>query len=125
MSDTIYPNGHPMVAQVAIQQGRLLGKNLIKYIKGQTMTPFHYSDKGSMATIGRNRAVVDLPKGVRFSGLSAWLVWMFIHLMSVIGFRNKLGTCANGVWSYFTYDKGNRLIIRRFDNKKTSPVEAK
>ena len=124
MKDLKNPKGHPMVAQVAMQQGRLLGRNLIKLIKGKQLVPFEYSDKGSMATIGRNKAVVDLPKGVRFSGLSAWLVWMFIHLISLIGFRNKLVTFTNWVWSYFTYDKGNRLIIRRFDNKRTSPAEA-
>ena len=126
MKDLNYPKGHPMVAQVALamQQGRLLGKNLINLINGNQLIPFEYLDKGSMATIGRNKAVVDLPKGVRFSGLSAWFIWMFIHLISLIGFRNKLVTFINWVWSYFTYDKGNRLIIRIFDNKRTSPAEA-
>lgn len=107
------PKGHPMVAQVAIQQGRLLSKNLIAASKGRKMKPFVYKDKGSMATIGRNRAVVDLPK-LHFGGFFAWVVWMFIHLVSLIGFRNRLVVFSNWVWNYFTYDRGTRLIIRTF-----------
>lgn len=107
------PNGHPMVAQVAIQQGVRLAKNLILQSKNKPMVPFSYRDKGSMATIGRNRAVVDLPK-LHFGGLFAWMVWMFIHLISIIGFRNRLVVFSNWVWNYFTYDRGTRLIIRTF-----------
>ncbi len=123
LADPAYPKGHPMVAPVAIQQGRLLAKNLIRNKNNKEQRPFVYKDKGSMATIGRNRAVVDFPQGTHFSGLFAWLVWMFVHLMSLVGFRNKLVTLINWVWSYFTYDKSNRLIIRTFDRKKNRPVE--
>jgi len=102
------------LAPVAIQQGSHLAKNIAKKVKGEEMKPFKYFDKGSMATIGRNKAVVDLPTGQRFSGFIAWLIWMFIHLVSIIGFRNKLVVLSNWVWNYFTYDRGIRLIIRPF-----------
>ena len=118
------PKGHPMVAQVAIQQGRSLAKNLKALFHNRSMKPFKYKDLGSMATVGRKKAVVEFPQGLKFGGFMAWLLWMFIHLISLIGFRNKLVTFVNWVWSYFTYDKGNRLIIRRFDKERTSPVEA-
>ncbi|MDN5216540.1 NAD(P)/FAD-dependent oxidoreductase [Fulvivirgaceae bacterium BMA12] len=111
-----YPKGHPMLAQVAMQQGSLLAKNLLRINKDKALIPFNYSDKGSMATIGRNKAVVDL-KSVKFSGLFAWFVWMFIHLISIIGFRNKLVVFSNWLWNYFTYDRGTRLIIRPFVRK--------
>ncbi len=102
-----------MVAQVAIQQGKLRSRNLMAKRKGRKMKGFVYNDKGSMATIGRNRAVVDLPK-LHFGGCFAWVVWMFIHLVSLIGFRNRLVVFSNWVWNYFTYDRGTRLIIRTF-----------
>jgi NADH:ubiquinone reductase (H+-translocating) len=111
------PNGHPMLAPVAIQQARHLVKNLLKMQKKQSIKPFKYMDKGSMATIGRNKAVVDLPGNVHLGGFVAWSVWMFIHLMSIIGFRNRLVVLSNWVWNYFTYDRGTRLIIRRFTPK--------
>lgn len=111
-----YPNGHPGVAQVAIQQGKLLAKNLIHLIKNEEPEPFKYNDKGSMATIGRNRAVVDL-NHIKFQGIFAWFVWMFVHLMSLVGFRNKVVTFVNWAWSYFSYDRGTRLIIRRFNRQ--------
>ena len=122
-ADEGYPQGHPMVAQTAIQQGRSLAKNFKRMLRDQKPLSFKYHDKGSMATIGRNKAVVDLPQGLKFSGIGAWIIWMFIHLISLIGFRNKMVTLINWIWSYFTYDKGNRLIIRTFDKKKRSPVE--
>lgn len=112
------PKGHPQLAPVAIQQGRRLAKNLIRREKGKKMKPFSYRDKGSMATIGRNKAVVDLPTGQQFGGFVAWLIWMFIHLVSIIGFRNKLVVLSNWVWNYFTYDRGIRLIIRPFVKKE-------
>ena len=115
MNSEDYPQGHPMLAPVAIQQGRHLAKNLILSLKDQTMKPFHYLDKGSMATIGKDKAVVDLPGGIHFKGFFAWLVWMFIHILYLIGFRNKLITINNWAWSYLTYDKGTRLIIRTYD----------
>lgn len=117
MQLTDYPNGHPMMAPVAIQQGRHLAKNLTKDIQGKEMEPFDYFDKGSMATIGKNKAVVDMPNGMHFKGFFAWLIWMFVHIMYLIGFRNKLITLNNWLWSYFTYDKGTRLIIRTFNRK--------
>ena len=107
------PNGHPGVAPAAIQQGKQLAKNLINIIENKPTTPFKYFDKGAMATVGRNRAVVDINK-IRFQGIFAWFTWMFVHLMTLVGFRNKLVVFVNWVWSYFSYDRGTRLIIRRF-----------
>ena len=114
MKSKKFPVGHPMLAPVAMQQARNLGDNFKTIARGKKkLKSFKYVDKGAMATIGRNKAVVDLP-GVRFGGLFAWMIWMFIHLVSIIGFRNKMVVFSNWVWSYFTYDKGNRLIIRKF-----------
>lgn len=112
-----YPEGHPMVAQVAMQQGSTLGRNLKSMIFGRKLTPFEYADKGSMATIGRNKAVADIKK-LRFKGSIAWLLWMVVHLFSLAGFRNKLVVFINWFWSYVTYDKGTRLIIRPFRRVK-------
>lgn len=111
------PNGDPMVAQTAIQQGGLLAKNLNNLAKGQEMTPFSYSDKGSMATIGRNKAVAEVGRFF-FDGILAWLVWMFVHLMALVGFRNRVVALINWTQNYITYDKGIRLIIRPFKNRE-------
>jgi NADH:ubiquinone reductase (H+-translocating) len=111
-----YPLGHPMMAQPAMQQGKLLGENLIKLINKQSMSVFEYHDKGSMATIGRNKAVVDLPK-FQFSGVFAWFVWMFVHLFSLIGFRNRAVVFLNWVYNYIRFDREGRLIIRPFKKK--------
>ena len=111
-----YPQGHPMMAQPALQQGDLLGDNIIKLIRNKTMKPFEYNDKGSMATIGRNKAVVDLPK-YHFSGVFAWFVWMFVHLFSLIGFKNKAVVFLNWVYNYIRFDREGRLIIRPFKRK--------
>ena len=113
MITTAYPNGLPGVAPTAIQQGKLLAENLANILKGLPTTPFKYKDKGTMATVGRNRAVVDLHK-IRFQGIFAWFTWMFVHLMTLVGFRNKLVVFVNWVWSYFSYDRGSRLIIRPY-----------
>ncbi len=115
-----HEKGYPMLAPVAIQQGDHLAKNIKNLLRGKELQPFKYSDKGSMATVGRNKAVVDLPGNLRFGGFFAWLIWMFVHLISIIGFRNRLMVFSNWVWNYFTYDKGTRLIIRKFvpKNKK-------
>lgn len=121
-----YPKGHPQLAPVAIQQGKLLAKNLKNLIARKEMKPFEYLDKGSMATVGRNKAIVDLPTGQQVSGFIAWVIWMFVHLFSIIGFRNKLVVFSNWAWSYFTYDRGIRLIIRPFikqENKYTNMNE--
>ncbi len=107
------PNGHPGVAPAAIQQGKLLAKNLVNIIEGRPTVDFKYFDKGAMATVGRNRAVVDINK-IHFQGIFAWFTWMFVHLMTLVGFRNKLVVFVNWVWSYFSYDRGTRLIIRPF-----------
>lgn len=111
------PMGHPMMAQPAIQQGDLLANNLVRLVKGEALKPFVYNDKGSMATIGRNKAVVDLPK-FHFNGFFAWFVWMFVHLMSLIGFRNKLVVFSNWLYNYLMFDRQARLIIRPYKNKK-------
>jgi len=117
-----YPRGHPMVAQPAIQQGNHLVKNLKLHLNGKPMTPFKYFDKGSMATIGRNKAVVDLGK-FRFGGFFAWFVWMFIHLWFLVGFRNRFVTFFNWTYNYINYDKAARLIVRPFKNKEENAVE--
>ncbi|MCF6332612.1 MAG: NAD(P)/FAD-dependent oxidoreductase [Draconibacterium sp.] len=108
-----YPNGYPMVAQPAIQQGKLLANNLMNIIRKQALVPFKYNDKGSMATIGKKKAVAWINK-LEFSGFFAWLIWSFIHLMSIVGVRNKVLIFINWFWSYFTFDKGDRVIIRRY-----------
>ena len=108
-----FPEGHPQVAQPAIQQGKLLGKNLIRFINNESPKPFNYNDKGSMATIGRNKAVVDL-KHYKFGGFFAWFIWMFIHLMSLVGFRNRVIVFFNWTYNYINFDKAARLIIRPF-----------
>ena len=112
-----YPQGHPMMAQPAIQQGRHLAENLIKLIAKKELKPFEYNDKGSMATIGRNKAVVDLPH-YKFSGVFAWFVWMFVHLFSLIGFKNKAVVFLNWVYNYIRFDREARLIIRPYKKKQ-------
>lgn len=107
------PNGHPGVAPAAIQQGHHLAKNLVNIVENKPLEKFKYFDKGSMATVGRNKAVVDLGK-IRFQGVFAWFTWMFVHLMTLVGFRNKIIVFVNWLWSYFSYDRGTRLIIRTF-----------
>ncbi len=112
------PNGHPMLASVAGQQGSKLAKNLNALAKNITMQPFSYADKGTMATIGRNLAVVDLPF-FSFSGLFAWLTWMFVHLMLLVDYRSRLVVFVNWAWSYLNYDKGTRLIVRTSEDKSS------
>ena len=108
LSEKNYPNGHPQVAQVAIQQSELLAKNLNK---NRFETPFRYKDKGNMATIGRNRAVADLPY-IKLYGRPAWFTWMGVHLVSILGMKNKIITLLNWCWYYFTYNATLRLLIR-------------
>jgi NADH:ubiquinone reductase (H+-translocating) len=110
--DEKYPNGHPMMAPPAIQQGKLLAKNLSRLIAKKDMKPFSYFDKGSMATIGRNKAVVDMA-AIKWQGFLAWFVWMFVHLISIVGFKNKFLVMTSWIISYFSYDKSNRLILGR------------
>ena len=111
MTEEKFPNGHPQVAQPAIQQGKLLAKNLVNLIRGNELKSFKYKDLGSMATVGRNLAVVDLPFW-KFQGFFAWLTWMFVHLMAIVGVKNKLLIFINWLWNYVTYDQSLRLIIR-------------
>ncbi|NVN19938.1 FAD-dependent oxidoreductase [Muricauda sp. HICW] len=115
-----FPEGHPMMAQPAMQQGKSLGENLVRMIENKPMRPFVYKDKGSMATVGRNKAVVDMPN-FRFQGVFAWFVWMFVHLYFLIGFRNRLVVFINWVYNYIRFDREARLIIRPF--KKQNKVE--
>lgn len=110
------PRGLPMLAPVAKQQGKQLKRNLINLLQGKSMEPFSYHNKGVMATIGRNRAVVDLPN-FRFQGAFAWFVWMFVHIMSLVGFRNKIDAFFDWMTNYFTYDKPLGLIIRPYKRK--------
>lgn len=108
--------GHPQVAQVAIQQGKYLSKVLLNTINNKPTTPFEYKDKGSLATVGKRRAVADLGK-FKFAGYFAWLLWSLVHLMSISGFRNKILVGLNWAVSYFSYEKSNRVIIRNFKPK--------
>ncbi|RPD50774.1 NAD(P)/FAD-dependent oxidoreductase [Paracnuella aquatica] len=110
-TDKAFPNGHPQVAQVAIQQGEFLAKNLRRLESNETLQAFAYNDKGSMAIISKYKAVADLPK-VSFKGFAAWLVWLFIHIIPLVGFRNKLMLAMSWFWSFLTNDPTLRLIIR-------------
>jgi len=111
MTEEKYPNGHPQVAQPAIQQGQLLAKNIVNGLHKKELKPFKYKDLGSMATVGRNLAVVDLPFW-KFQGFFAWLIWMFVHLMAILGVKNRLFVFINWCWSYITFDQSLRLIIK-------------
>lgn len=114
-----FPKGHPQVAQAAMQQASLLAKNLKNINANKELSPFTYNDKGSMATIGRHKAVVDLPY-FKFKGWFAWYVWMFIHLIMLVGFRNRFVVFINWMWSYFTFQRAIRLIIRPY---KKEPLQ--
>lgn len=111
------PKGHPGVAQVAIQMGELTGKNIGRLVNGEQPQPFKYNDKGSLATIGRNKAIADLGK-IKFQGFFAWLIWMFVHLISLMGGRNRVIVFINWIASYVTYNGGSRLIIRNFKREE-------
>jgi NADH:ubiquinone reductase (H+-translocating) len=111
MSEENYPNGHPQVAQVAIQQAHHLAENFTRMNTGISLREFEYRDLGTMATVGRNLAVVEL-RSISFHGIFAWFIWMFIHLMGIIGVRNKLIIFMTWAWKYFTYDQSTRLILR-------------
>jgi NADH dehydrogenase len=124
------PKGHPQVAPVAIQQAALLAKNLENIVSQKKLKGFYYHDKGSMATVGRNLAVVEMGK-LKIKGFIAWIIWMFVHLMSIIGIKNKLLILINWTWHYITYDQSLRLIIKpsektkKFTNEKViNPVIA-
>ncbi len=111
-NDPRFPKGYPMVAPAAIQQGKLVSQNIPRLLKGQAMQAFHYTDKGSLATIGRNKAVAEVGK-MKLAGRFAWFIWMIVHLMSLLGFRNKMVVLINWFYRYLTFDRGTRIIIKR------------
>ncbi|GHT98237.1 hypothetical protein FACS1894126_3480 [Alphaproteobacteria bacterium] len=116
METPLYPHGHPQVANVAITQGLQLAKNLLHPGNPQ---PYEYHDKGSMATVGRNLAVVDIPKPrLHFGGFLAWLVWMGLHLFLLVGVKNRIQVFINWIYNYFTKDPNLRLIFREFYKPK-------
>lgn len=119
-----YPKGHPQVANVAINQGKLLSKNLLALTQGKSQKEYEYKDLGSMATIGRNKAVVELPF-IKFKGYFAWVVWMFLHLMLILSVRNKLIIFINWAWNYISKNSSLRLILKdndRLDTDKKKKV---
>jgi len=116
MESPKYPNGQPQQAPTAMQQGGFLAKNLIKMANGRKdLDEFEYFDKGSMATVGRNLAVVDIPKPrLHFGGFFAWLIWMGLHLFMILGVKNRFFVFANWLYNYFTYDQSLRLIFGEY-----------
>lgn len=118
MESPLYPKGQPQVATVANDQATHLYKNLQNIKNKRPMTEFEYTNKGSMATIGKNMAVVDLPK-ISFQGFFAWIFWMFLHLMLILGVKNKFIVFTNWVWKYFTSDQSLRLIIKPIERKRS------
>ena len=116
MVDGTYPRGHPQVAQGAIQHASNLATNFRNSLKGKPQVAFHYKDLGTMATIGRNKAVGDLPR-ISVHGFIAWVLWLVVHLKSILGVKNKLLVLLNWVWDYITYDPGLRIVIRHKTRK--------
>ena len=112
------PKGLPMLAPVAQQQADHLADNLQRLLRGETPADFVYINKGSMAIVSRNKAVVDLPKDVHFNGFFGWLTWLFVHLMTLVGFRNKVVALVDWAFSYFSSDQALRLIIRPFSRAR-------
>lgn len=118
-TDEHFPQGHPQLAQVAIQQGKNLAKNFKAMEAGKALKSFSYYDKGSMAIIGRNKAVADIPKPkLNFTGWFAWIMWLFVHLFSLINYRNRIKTMYNWTAAYFTKDQSLRMIIRPTEKEK-------
>jgi NADH dehydrogenase len=111
-----FPDGHPQVAQPAIQQGKLLIQNFKRLLENKPLKEFSYFDKGSMATIGRNRAVADI-KSYTLGGFLAWISWLGVHLYFLVGVRNRLVVFLNWIYNYFNYDRAARLIIRPYKRK--------
>jgi NADH dehydrogenase len=124
MKSGVYLKGHPQVAPVAMQQAALLAKNLLNAEQEKELKPFVYKDKGSMATVGRNLAVAELGK-LKMKGFIAWVVWMMVHLMSIIGVKNRLFILINWVWQYVTYDQSLRLIIHPSEKKSKKLIYEK
>jgi NADH dehydrogenase len=120
METPLYKNGHPQVANVAINQAKILGQNFIRMLNGNShnLLEFEYDDKGSMATVGRNLAVVDMPKPkLHFKGFLAWVIWMGLHLLLLVGVKNRIQVFINWIYNYITHDQNLRLIFRGFYNK--------
>ncbi|MGM0479050.1 MAG: NAD(P)/FAD-dependent oxidoreductase [Bacteroidota bacterium] len=117
MRSEAHPYGHPMVAPPAMQQGKNLGKNLLRQQAGKEMKAFQYKDKGAMATVGKNKALVEMGK-LRSRGTFAWFIWMGVHLMALVGFRNRLITLFNWTKNYFNSDRGMRLMISKYDPRE-------
>ena len=111
----------PGISPVAMQQGRHAARNILRMIRDEKPRPFRYFNKGSMATIGRNKAVADL-KFFHLSGLSAWLAWLFVHIIFLVGFRNRMLVLIQWAWAYLTFDKGARLITRNFQSEHRPPA---
>jgi NADH dehydrogenase len=118
-----HQNGDPLpgISPVAMQQGRHAARNVLRMIRGQQPQRFRYFDKGTMATIGRNKAVADL-KFFHLSGFPAWLAWLFVHIIFLVGFRNRLLVLIQWAWAYLTFDKGARLITRNFQSEHRPPA---
>lgn len=123
-TDPAFPDGHPQLAQVAIQQGQLLAANLKRAARGEALKPFRYNDKGSMAIISKHEAVADLPK-MFFKGFIAWFTWLFIHILPIAGFRNKVWLLFNWFWAFITNDPTLRLIIRPRKQDRPQPEPQK
>ncbi len=118
-TDKKFPQGHPQLAQPAIQQGKNLAKNFRAILEGKSLTPFSYHDKGTMAIIGRSKAVAEIPKPkINFKGWLAWMMWLFVHLFSLISYRNRIKTMYNWTLAYFTKDQSLRMIIRPAEKGK-------
>ncbi|MEY2583362.1 MAG: hypothetical protein QOE09_3211 [Ilumatobacteraceae bacterium] len=123
IGDIALPPGEPLpqVAQPAIQEGAHAANQIIARLIGKPSSAFHYHDKGSMATIGRNHAVVEFPNGLRFHGFIGWLMWLGLHLIELMGFRNRANVFVNWAWNYVTYDRGSRLLIDPATPTKGAP----
>lgn len=123
LSNFSHQTGEPLpgVSPVAMQQGRHAAANIVMMLQGDRPQRFWYFDKGSMATIGRNKAVADL-KFVHLSGIPAWLAWLFVHIIFLVGFRNRLAVLFEWAWAYFSFNKGARLITRNFQSEQRPPV---
>jgi len=124
METEAYPKGHPQVANVAINQGKLLSNNLRQLLSNLPLKTYEYKDLGAMATIGRHKAVVELPF-IKFKGYFAWFIWMFLHLMLILSVRNKLIIFINWAWNYFSKNSSLRLILRDEDNDDSSKDKKK
>lgn len=115
MTTPKYANGHPQLANVAINQGKTLARNLKRMVKGRPLEEYEYHDKGSMATVGRYRAVVDIPRPkLHFGGALAWFIWMALHLVLLLGGKNRMQVLINWIYKYFTYDQSLRLLFKEF-----------